>query len=87
MAFHLGFDGRPVEQLDYRLLASWQVGYGTYDKPFNCTRHNLSLLLEAAYHFRHGWDLTGAYGMDIGSLLGHNQGFQLTIKKSGILNL
>lgn len=89
VAYHLGFDGQPLERLGYRVLATVQKGWGTYDLPFNKKHHNVSFLVEAGYRFKKDWKVRGAYGMDFGSeeLLGHNAGFQLTISKSGIFKL
>jgi len=85
MAFHLGVNGRPTDHLGYRVLATWQEGLGTYSKPYTHKRHNVSFLTEATWNIRRGWSVRGAYGMDFGSILGHNAGFQLTIIKSGKL--
>lgn len=89
MAFHLGVDGNILENLDYRLLASWQDGVGTYIKPYTSRRYNTSFLVEANYHFTQpklrGWSIRGAYAMDFGKIRGNNTGFQLTITKTGIL--
>lgn len=89
VAYHLGFDGQPSERLGYRVLATYQKGWGTYNMPFNKMHHNVSFLVEGAYHFNHDWKVKGAYGMDFGSnqMLGHNAGFQLTVSKSGIFKL
>lgn len=86
-ALHLGADGRPAARLGYRILATYQVGWGTYKKPFVRKHHNVSFLTEANYRFGHGWKATAAYGMDFGSsrMLGHNAGLQLTLSKSGVL--
>lgn len=86
-AFHLGFEGSPTERLDYRVLATYQKGWGTYFDPFTKAHTNVSFLLEAAYKFRYNWTVKGAYAMDFGSkkMLGHNAGFQLTVSKSGML--
>ena len=86
-AMHFGMDGT-VKSLDYRLLATFQDGVGTYEKPYTHLRHNVSLLAECAYQIPHGklkgWQLKGGYGMDIGSILGHNYGAQLTLSKNGL---
>ena len=89
VAFHLGFDGSPTDCLDYRVLATYQSGLGTYDDPFTKAHHNVSFLVEAQYHFPRHWSVRGAYGMDFGSekMLGHNAGFQLTVAKSGVFHL
>lgn len=87
VAYHLGFDGRPTERLDYRVLLTHQTGYGNYDNPYPDKRHNTSFLVEAAYRFPKQWKVTGAYGMDFGKILGDNAGFQITLSKSGIFSL
>ena len=87
VAFHLGLSGSPTEHLDYRLLATWQAGWGTYDNPYTRKHHNVSLMLESTYHLGRGWKIKGAYGMDFGHILGNNYGAQLTLSKSGFLNL
>ena len=88
-AVHLGFDGQPTENLDYRVLATWQEGLGRYSDPFLRMHHNVSIMVEAAYRFKHNWKVKGAYGMDFGSkqMLGHNAGFQLTVSKTGVFDL
>ena len=85
VAWHLGFDGQPSQSVDYRVLASWQRGYGTYVMPYTKPRHNVSFMAEATWHLPRQWDVKSAYGMDFGSILGHNAGFQLTIAKTGLL--
>lgn len=85
-ALHLGISGQPTERLDYRLLGTYQEGWGTYDIPFTRKHHNISFLVEAGYRFNHGWKARLGYAMDFGSqqMLGHNAGAQLTISKSGV---
>ena len=83
MAFHMGIDGRPAENITYRLLGTWQEGLGTYAMPYTGKRHNVSFMAEATYSFAHDWKVRGAYAMDFGRILGNNAGFQLTVSKSG----
>jgi hypothetical protein len=85
VAWHLGLSGQPLSPLHYRLLATYQTGYGTYDNPFTGRQYNLSLLAEASWQFCKGWQVRGALAMDKGKLLGDNYGAQLTIIKTGIL--
>ena len=87
MAFHLGAKGCLSDNLEYRILATYQEGVGTYGNPYTHKRHNVSFMIEAGYCFLHDWQVKGAYGMDFGSILGHNAGFQLTLSKSGLLKL
>ena len=43
-------------------------------------------MAEASYEFLKNWTITANYGMDFGSILGHNKGFQITVTKFGWLN-
>ena len=87
-AFHFGMEGSPTKCLDYRVLTTYQKGWGTYGNPFLKAYDNFSFLVEAKYKFRHNWTVKGGYAMDFGSekMYGHNAGFQLTVTKSGLLS-
>ena len=87
VAFHLGIGGAPTERLSYRLMATYQKGYGTYDNPYTKVRHNFSALLEATYRLPQGWLVKGAFGMDSGRILGDNYGGQVTVTKKGIFKI
>ena len=85
-AWHVAASGEPLPRLRYRLMCTWQHGFGTYLKPLANPARNMSLLAEAAYSFApsstlKGWSVKGALGMDRGKLLGDNLGFQLTLEK------
>lgn len=92
VAYHLGLAGTPNEYLNWRFLATYQEGLGTYNRPYNDKHHTVSLLAETSYllhSISHKWlngiSLKAAYGMDFGAILGGiNYGFQFTISKSGI---
>ncbi len=86
-ALHLGLAGQPSERLAYRLLATWQEGLGTYPEPYTRKRHNVSLMVEAAYRLQNNWKITGSCAADFGSILGRSYGLQLKISKSGLLKL
>ena len=87
IAYHLGFDGQPTRRLGYRILGTYQKGWGTYSNPFTKKHHNVSFLVEGHYDFPHQWQLKAGYAMDFGSekMLGHNAGMQITISKRGLL--
>ena len=85
VAWHLGVSGQPMHSLNYRVLATYQTGYGTYNDPFTSRKYDLSLLAEVSWHLCKGWSLRGALGLDKGKLLGDNFGAQFTVVKSGIL--
>lgn len=87
-AWHLGLSGTPSPgcQLHYRVLATFQRGWGSYPIPYIDPENNVSLLAEAEYRFCEfsslpGWSIKAAIGMDHGEILGNNFGAQLTIKK------
>lgn len=91
-AWHFGLNGSPLAGLHYRLLATWQRGFGTYKTPYLDPRRNVSLMAEAAYDFpQHsklrGWSVRGAVATDHGRLLGNNTGVQLTIGRQMNINL
>ena len=90
-AFHLGIGGEPSYDLSYRLLATYQRGFGQYNNPYPDPRDNISVMAEALYTFAEGtrldgWSVKAAFGMDKGQLLGDNYGVQLTVTKRGLLN-
>lgn len=80
--WHMGLKGG-CERVDYRLLASWQRGYGTYQHPLLTPADNLSMMAEATMRlperWGRGWLLRAALGLDHGALLGNNAGGQLTL--------
>ncbi|MCD8282845.1 MAG: capsule assembly Wzi family protein [Prevotella sp.] len=80
-ALHLGFDGSPFKHLDYRFLASWQAGWGTYSYPYTKRKTEFSAMLEASYSFKNDWQCTAAVGLDRGEIRGNNVGFQLSVSK------
>ena len=85
-AFHLGASGDPSENLHYRVLVTYQKGFGTYHTPYTNPHKGVSIMAETRYEFPQttglgGWSVTAAAGMDMGNLRGTNQGIQLTIAK------
>lgn len=82
VAWHLGLAGDPIDRLHYRLLATWQRGWGTYDNLFRDPETSVSLMGEACYTFPQGWQLKGALGFDAGKIYGKNFGVQTTITKT-----
>lgn len=87
MAFHLGADGAR-NRFEWRMLATWQEGVGTYQKPFLKAKRNFSFMLESGWHFgktpQKGWHIKCAYGMDLGRLLDNNYGAQITLAYRGL---
>ncbi len=90
-AWHLGVSGTPLDGLHYRLLATWQKGYGTYSNPYLDPQSTFCILAEARYEFAErsklaGWSVKGAFALDRGELLGDNTGMQITVCKKFDIN-
>ena len=86
-AWHFAATGAPLSRLRYRLMCTWQRGLGSYRHPYANPHDNVSIMAEAEYGFPKdsklkGMTVKGAFGMDRGSLLGNNTGFQLTVAKT-----
>jgi len=86
-AWHIGLAGQPCSRLAYRLLATWQRGYGTYTRPFRDPEENVSMLGEVAFRLPHQWALKGAAAFDSGKIYSRNFGVQLTVVKTGTLKV
>lgn len=84
---HLGFKGQPLDELGYRILASYQKSWGTYEIPFAEPKKSFNLLAEVNYtpHKLKGWSADLAFGLDAGSLIGNSYGVMLKISKTGWL--
>ena len=79
-AWHFGMSGNLLNNLRYRVLCSWQKGFGTYGSPFLYPQENLSMMGEVTYSFRGKYALRVGVGMDRGELLGDNLGCQMTFQ-------
>lgn len=85
-AHHVGLLGEPTAELAYRLLLSHVRHWGTYRKPLDRVRRQVSTYAEATYSPRRlpGWSLALGVGIDGGDYLGASTGAMLTLKKTGI---
>ena len=86
VAWHLGINGTPTPRTRYRIMATWQKGWGSYTQPFLEPRKNVSLMAEISYAFPTtsplaGWNMKATVAMDRGEILGDNTGMQLTVSK------
>ena len=91
-AWHLGLSGSPFSGLNYRVLATLRHGFGTYAQPYISPKDSQHFLVEANYRFSgssqlDGWYVKTAVGADFGQVYGKNLGCQLTIGKTGLLNM
>lgn len=82
-AWHFGLSGNLLSNLRYRVLCSWQKGWGTYSDPFLYPQENLSMMGEVTYRVRGEgiWkhcSMRLSAGVDRGELIGDNLGLQMT---------
>ena len=89
IAYHFGLSGAPCPAVSYRILATWQEGWGSYDLPFRQRETQTSLLAEALIRPQTpslaGWSLQVGFGLDRGKIVGNNLGASLTLRKTGII--
>ena len=88
LSHHLGFNGTPCEQLNYRVMLSWSKHWGSYEDPLPEPLTQLNTMAEIIYTPKklHGWKFTGAIAYDHSRLIGNNFGGMLTICKEGWLS-
>ena len=86
-AYHFGFSGSPIPQLQYRVMMSFARHWGTYIQPFEDVKHNNNFLFELSGEPRkmRGWYFSGAFGLDRSSIIGNNWGFSLSVTKRGLI--
>lgn len=84
---HIGFNGNPSKEINYRVLMSYTRHWGTYDNPLDEVRKQFSSLYEVTYSPQklRGWSISAALGLDHGTYPGNNTGGMLVIKKEGII--
>ncbi len=80
VAFHGGVNGTVIPRLDYRVLLTYQSGWGTYYYPYTHKETSWSGLIEANYTVTPRWQVTCGIGFDHGELRGNNVGVQLTAR-------
>lgn len=85
--FHLGVNGSPTSEIDYRVLVSVVKHWGTYGVPFRAIRRSRNGLLEVTYKPERikGWSFTLAGAADGGNMVGDSWGGMLTIRKTGLI--
>lgn len=79
-AWHFGLSGNLSSNLRYRVLCSWQKGWGTYSSPYLYPQENLSMMGEMTYSFHEHYSVRVGAGFDRGELLGNNLGCQMTFQ-------
>ncbi len=81
-ALHVGINGTPMRDLHYRVLATYQAGWGTYTYPYTKRQNCFSGLVEGSYTIKRDWQVALAIGFDSGEIRGDNFGVQLTARRT-----
>ncbi len=84
-AQHIGVEGNPSDEWNWRVLISFARHWGTYATPLDKQRKQFSSLYEVTYSpkWATGWSASVGMGLDRGNYLGNSTGGILTIKKTG----
>lgn len=82
---HIGLEGNPFPEWNYRLLLSYTRHWGTYGNPLDKERKQFNSLIECTYTPQKlkGWSGSVSLGLDRGNYLGNSTGAMLSIKKTG----
>ncbi len=86
-AFHIAAEGNISKYFSYIVKYSHNKAWGTPYVPRKIEKAN-AFSLDISYQPKElkGWTFNGAMGWDGGSLYGENIGFQVSIRKTGLLN-
>ena len=89
IANHIGFEGKPLEWLDWRVLLTFTQNWGTYIRPLPEVMNDFNGLVEVNLKPRkfHGWYAKAAVAWDSGPLLGNSFGGMISIGKEGIISI
>ena len=82
---HIGFNGKPTNGIDYRIMLSWSKHWGSIVDPLPNPLTQLSMMGEITYRpqRRSNWLLIGALAFDRSELIGNNFGSMFTIRHTG----
>lgn len=84
-AQHIGINGSPSKEWNWRVLMSFYRHWGTYGEPFDCIKKQFSGLAEVSYSptWLSGWKASAAIAVDRGKYPGNSTGFMLSVSKNG----
>lgn len=87
VAWHLGLQGQPTDEIGYRLKATFSRHWGTYANPLPDVKNSFNFLAEVSWRPKKlaGWEGKFSLGADGGSLLGRNVGVGISISKTGLI--
>lgn len=85
IAHHIGIEGNPYREVNWRLLLTYSKNWGSYFKPLPNILNNFSGLVEADYYpaILKGGYVKAALAWDKGKLLGNNFGGMITFGYEG----
>lgn len=85
--WHFAAEGDLSPQVSYKVLLTLMNSWGQHRKPLLDNRRGASGLVDISYRHPHlsGWEFTGSFAADAGSMFGKNAGFSLKVAKRGIL--
>ncbi len=85
-AYHLGLQGQPTDEIDYRALFTFSRSVGTYAAPLLNPEYGRNMLLEVNYRPKRlgGFAFGAAFASTGGTLTKASTGYCLTISKSGL---
>ncbi|MDD2798718.1 MAG: capsule assembly Wzi family protein [Bacteroidales bacterium] len=86
-AIHAGITYKFSNSLDLKALATYSLGWGTFEIPFRRISTDNMSMFELKYspqNFK-GWHFFLSTGIDRGDLYGNNNGFSFKISKEGVL--
>lgn len=88
IAHHMGIEGNPIRDLNYRILLSFSKNWGTYQYPTPDVLDNFNAMVELTWKPQklQGWYGSVATACDSGKLLGNSFGVMITIGKSGYIS-
>lgn len=86
-ANHVGIEGKPLDELGWRMLLTFTRNWGSYWRPLPKIMDNCSGLLELCYtpKWGKGFSAKGALAWDRGKLLGNNFGGMVSISYEGLI--
>lgn len=88
-SYHIGVEGQPLNEWNYRLMGSYTRHWGSYADPLVTPEGVISTLLEinCIPSMLKGWEFAGTIATDCSNLIGNNFGGMITIRKKGFLSL
>ena len=86
-SYHIGIEGQPLNEWNYRLMGSYTRHWGSYADPLVNPEGVISVMLEISYIplMLKGWEFVGTIATDYSNLIGNNIGGMISVKKIGFL--